>query len=156
LLAEQIVIAISNARLRSLMKSLAVTDERSGLLHRESYLTCLLSEVERMRTQKAPLTAAILQFSISSRTGVNSEQTAEDFMRQFEGTFASHLRQSDIPIKYTPRSVAVIMPGTAEKEALFMVEKMRKLSASLADFEGGIPPMAAGVAEAVRDAEMDS
>ena len=41
-LSGQIILAASNARLRSLMKTLAVTDEQSGLLHRDSYLTCLL------------------------------------------------------------------------------------------------------------------
>ena len=61
-LAEQIVMAVANVRLRNLMKALAVTDERSGLLHRDSYLTCLTSETERMRTQKTPLTIGLLQF----------------------------------------------------------------------------------------------
>ena len=62
-LGEQIVLAIANVRLRNLMKALAVTDETSGLLHRDSYITCLLSEAERMRTQKTPLSVVLLHFS---------------------------------------------------------------------------------------------
>ena len=43
-IADQMVLAVSNARLRNLMKTLAVTDEKSGLLKRSSYLDVLLSE----------------------------------------------------------------------------------------------------------------
>ena len=156
-LSEQIMFAVSNARLRGLMKTLAVADERSGLLHRDSYLICLLSEVERVRAQKTPLAAAILQFSEAApQLRGSQEETPEKFVRQFENTFASHLRQNDIPIRYGPQSLAVIMPGSTGKEAVFMVERMRRLVAS------GSPPaiesplrMAAGVAELVLDAEMD-
>ena len=157
-LAEQIVLAVSNARLRSLMKTLAVTDEHSGLLHRDSYLTCLLSEVERMRAQKTPLAAAILQFSgAKQQPHERQDEALEEFMRQFGSAFASHLRQNDIPLKYGPHSLVVIMPATTAKDAALMVEKMRRLAASFAPSGAGSPPpMAAGVAEAVREDEMDN
>jgi len=78
-------------------------------------------------------------------------------MRQFGSTFASHLRQNDIPLKYGPHSLVVIMPATTAKEAVFMVEKMRRLSASFGSSRAeSPPPMAAGVAEAVREGEMDT
>jgi GGDEF domain-containing protein/tetratricopeptide (TPR) repeat protein len=151
-LAGQIILAASNARLRSLMKTLAVTDEHSGLLHRDSYLTCLLSEVERMRTQKTPLVAAILDFSPLSGDSSGLEQ----FVRQFSTTFASHLRQSDIALKYGPHSLAVILPATTGDQAVFFVDKMRRLSTFASPPGGeGVPSMAAGVAEAVQDAGMD-
>src|SRR3954469_15715976 len=51
-IAEQIVLAVNNARLRSLVKSLAPTDEKSGLLRRSSYVDVLLSEVQRSLQQK--------------------------------------------------------------------------------------------------------
>ena len=77
-------------------------------------------------------------------------------MQQFGSAFSSHLRQTDIPLKYDLRSLAVIMPATSGKEAVLMVDKMRKLSVSCsASAAEGPPPMAAGVAEAVREAGMD-
>ena len=159
-LAGQIVLAASNARLRSLMKTLAVTDEQSGLLHRDSYLTCLLSEVERMREQKMPLAAAILDFSrpagSPAENGDPGSAGLDDFVRKFSATFASHLRQSDIALKYGPHSLAVIMPATTGDQAVVLVEKIRKLSAISTPPDGeGVPSMAAGVAEAVKDAGMD-
>ena len=157
-LSEQIMFAVSNVRLRSLMKTLAVTDERSGLLHRDSYLTCLLSEVDRVRAQKTPLAAAILQFSETApHPSGRQGETLENFVRQFENTFSSHLRQQDIPLKYAPNALAVIMPGSTGKEAVFMVERMRRLvaSGSHAGIEGTLR-MAAGVAELAPGFEMDS
>src|SRR5215472_1616926 len=65
-IAEQTVIAVSNARLRTLMKTLAVTDERSGLLKRSSYLDVLLSEVRRSLQQQTPLTVMLLHFGKAS------------------------------------------------------------------------------------------
>ena len=41
-IAEQMILAANNARLRSLVKTLAITDERSGLLKRSSYVDVLL------------------------------------------------------------------------------------------------------------------
>ena len=46
-LAEQMVIALNNAGLRRLVKNLSVTDEKSGLLKRASYIDLLLAESKR-------------------------------------------------------------------------------------------------------------
>ena len=42
--ADQMVIALNNAGLRRLVKNLSVTDEKSGLLKRASYIDLLLAE----------------------------------------------------------------------------------------------------------------
>src|ERR1051326_1153365 len=65
-IAEQMVLAVSNVRLRTLMKTLAVTDEKSGLLKRSSYLDVLLSEVRRSLQQKTPMTLMLLHFGKAS------------------------------------------------------------------------------------------
>jgi diguanylate cyclase (GGDEF)-like protein len=154
--ADQISLAASNARLRALMRTLAVTDETSGLLHRDSYLTCLISEAERMREQQTPLAAAVLRFS-KPDGGRKGDEILDNFLQQFRTAFASHLRQNDIPIKYDGRSLAVILPATTGKQAVLMVEKMRKLASSFSLPGAAAPPvMAAGVAEAVLEGDMDS
>jgi GAF domain-containing protein len=48
-LADQMVIALNNAGLRRLVKNLSVTDEKSGLLKRASYIDLLLAESKRAR-----------------------------------------------------------------------------------------------------------
>ncbi|MCZ6490887.1 MAG: diguanylate cyclase [Acidobacteria bacterium] len=157
-IAGQIVLALSNARLRSLMKTLAVTDERSGLLHRDSYLTCLLSEAERMSAQKTALTAALLQFSAGGQLSRQQrEQLMDQFMKKYAGTLASHLRQSDIAIQYSKDTLALIMPGTNGKNAVSAVEKLRKtLSTMHLPNANGPQQMRAGIGQAVEAVEMDS
>jgi GGDEF domain-containing protein len=167
-LAEQIVLAVSNVRLRNLMKALAVTDEHSGLLHRESYITCLMSEVERMRTQKTPLTVALLYFSrgegpAGSRPENKKDETKdkglEEFMQRFSSSVMGNLRQNDMAIKYDASSLALILPGATGKDAVSVMEKMRRLAVSSAGSSPGVgetPHMAAGIAEAIRETTMDA
>jgi GGDEF domain-containing protein len=154
-IADQMTLAGSNARLRALMRTLAVTDAASGLLHRDSYLSCLISEADRMREQQTPLSAAVMRFS--GRNGARKvDEALDSFLQQFRSTFASHLRQNDIPIKYDGQSIAVILPATTDKQAVFMVEKMRKLASTLSLPGAAAPPvMSAGIAEAVREGDMD-
>ena len=46
-LSDQVLIALNNAGLRRLVKNLSVTDEKSGLLKRASYLDLLQAETRR-------------------------------------------------------------------------------------------------------------
>jgi diguanylate cyclase (GGDEF)-like protein len=165
-LAEQIVLGVANVRLRNLMKALAVTDEQSGLLHRDSYLTCLMSETERMRAQKTPLSAALLHFS---RGGASRPETKldggkdngkgdkglEEFIQKFSSSIMSQLRQNDMAIKYGSETLALILPGATGKDAMSVMEKMRRLAASSAG-TGEAPQLAAGVAEVIRESNMDT
>ncbi len=65
-ISEQIVIALNNAGLRRLVKSLSVTDEQSGLLKRASYIDLLMAETRRAVQQSTPMTVALMQFGKSS------------------------------------------------------------------------------------------
>lgn len=162
-LAEQIVMAVANVRLRNLMKALAVTDERSGLLHRDSYLTCLTSETERMRTQKTPLTIGLLQFVSpaapdSGGNGRKGEDKAlDDFIHRFSGAVMQQLRQNDIALKYTSRVLALVLPGATGKDSTPVMEKMKRLAINTAAGSGTNPPeLVAGFAEAIREGTMDN
>src|SRR5260370_18067043 len=65
-LAEQMVIALNNVGLRRLVKNLSVTDEKSGLLKRASYIDLLLAESKRAIQNAAPLSLVLLQIDIRS------------------------------------------------------------------------------------------
>src|SRR6266700_1558033 len=60
-IGDQIMMSVSHTRLRSLVRRMGVSDERTGLLSRSSYQSCLLAEADRARTQGTPLSLAILQ-----------------------------------------------------------------------------------------------
>ena len=65
-LAEQMVIALNNAGLRRLVKNLSVTDEKSGLLKRASYIDLLLAESKRAMQNASPLSVLLMQFGKSA------------------------------------------------------------------------------------------
>src|SRR6185437_727609 len=126
-LAEQVVQAVANARLRSLMKTLAVTDEKSGLLKRSSYLDVLLSEVKRSLQQQTPLTLLLLHFGKASVLVKEVGQSqVENMMQQIGQSLASHIRQNDVAVRYDLTTIALLLSDTGEKNAFLVVEKMRK------------------------------
>jgi GGDEF domain-containing protein len=156
-IAEQMVLAVSNARLRTLMKSLAVTDEKSGLLKRSSYLDVLLSEVRRSLQQKTPLTVMLLHFGRASTLIKEiGEPAVETMMQQIGQTVGSHVRQNDVCIRYDVTSIALLLSDTGEKNAFLAVEKMKKVLA-LNKIPGTdrTPPINVGIAEVVLQSEFD-
>jgi len=157
-IAEQMVLAVSNVRLRTLMKTLAVTDEKSGLLKRPSYLDVLLSEVRRSLQQKTPLTLMLLHFGkASAMVKEIGEAPVESMMQQIGQTLASHIRQNDVAIRYDLTTIALVLSDTAEKNAFLVVDKMRKVLApiKIPDTER-TPPISAGIAEAVLQERFDA
>src|SRR5260370_407054 len=61
-LSDQVLIALNNAGLRRLVKNLSVTDEKSGLLKRASYLDLLQAETRRGLQQGTAVTVLLMQF----------------------------------------------------------------------------------------------
>jgi tetratricopeptide (TPR) repeat protein len=150
-IAEQVVQAVNNAKLRSLVKNLAVTEEHSGLLKRASYLDVLLAEVRRGQVQKSPITLMLLSFgSGAAMVKEAGEPAVESMMRDIGQLVTSNLRQNDSAIRYDTASLALMLADTGEKNALLVLDKLRKLLGSirLGTHKNELP-MAAGIAEVV-------
>jgi len=156
-IAEQMVLAVSNARLRTLMKTLAVTDEKSGLLKRSSYLDVLLSEVRRSLQQQTPLTVMLLHFGkASALTKEIGEAALGAMMQQIGQTVCAHVRQNDVAIRYDTTSIALLLSDTDSKKSFLVVEKMRKvISPNKIPGTDRTPPMTVGIAEAVLHPHFD-
>src|SRR5215813_11882655 len=156
-IAEQMVLAVSNARLRSLMKTLAVTDEKSGLLKRSSYLDVLLSEVRRSLQQQTPLTVMLLHFGkASALTKEIGEAPLGAMMQQIGQTICAHVRQNDVAIRYDTTSIALLLSDTDSKKSFLVVEKMRKvLNPNKIPGTDRTPPITVGIAEAVLQPHFD-
>jgi diguanylate cyclase (GGDEF)-like protein len=150
-IAEQMVLAVSNARLRSLMKTLAVTEEKSGLLKRSSYLDVLQSEVRRSMQQQTPLTLMLFHFGKASALVKEfGEPAVENMMQQIGQTICSHIRQNDVAVRYDLTSIALLLSDTSDKNAFLVVEKMKKaLTPNKIPGTDRNPPITVGIAEAV-------
>ncbi|HET9839841.1 MAG TPA: diguanylate cyclase [Candidatus Angelobacter sp.] len=157
-IAEQMVLAVSNVRLRTLMKTLAVTDEKSGLLKRSSYLDVLLSEVRRSLQQKAPMTLMLLHFGKASALAKEiGEAQVENMMQQIGQAIASHIRQNDVAVRYDLTTIALVLADTTEKNAFLVVDKMRKVLAPIkVPGTDRVPPISVGIAEAVLQERFDA
>lgn len=157
-IAEQMVLAVSNVRLRTLMKTLAVTDEKSGLLKRSSYLDVLLSEVRRSLQQKAPMTLMLLHFGkASAMVKEIGESQVENMMQQVGQALASHIRQNDVAVRYDLTTIALVLSDTTEKNAFLVVDKMRKvLAPTKIPGTEKTPPISVGIAEAVLQERFDA
>ena len=156
-ITEQMVLAVSNARLRSLMKSLAVTEEKSGLLKRSSYLDVLQSEVRRSMQQQTPLTVMLFHFGKASALVKEvGEPAVESMMQQIGQTLCSHVRQNDVAVRYDLTSIALLLSDTSDKNAFLVVEKMKKaLSPNKVPGTNRNPSITVGIAEAVLHPRFD-
>jgi diguanylate cyclase (GGDEF)-like protein len=131
-LCDQAVIALNNAGLRRLVKNLSVTDEKSGLLKRASYLDLLQAETRRAMQQGSALTILLAQFGKgSAMVKEYGEAAVQRMMEQVGHLFASNIRTNDLAFRYGTTTIAIILGETAEKEALLAVEKLRKLLAEV-------------------------
>ncbi len=157
-LGEQVVIALNNAGLRRLVRNLSVTDEKSGLLKRASYLDLALAEAQRGVQQAAPLTILLMHFGRGSVLIKEfGEPAVEATMEQIGQLFTANIRSNDLAFRYDTTTVAIILGDTAEKEAMLAVEKLRKLVSEVR-FPGKDQPIpfTAGMAEAVMKNEFDA
>ncbi|HUJ96183.1 MAG TPA: tetratricopeptide repeat protein [Terriglobales bacterium] len=155
-ISDQIVIALNNAGLRRLVKSLSVTDEQSGLLKRASYLDLLMAEARRGIQQSTPLTIALMQFGKApALIKEHGEKNVETLMQQIGQKIAANIRQNDLAFRYEMTTIALVLGETAEKEALMAVEKLRKLIAEIKPPEAEALRFNAGVAEAIVRQQFD-
>ncbi len=155
-LADQMVIALNNAGLRRLVKNLSVTEEKSGLLKRGSYLDLLLAESKRAVQNSAPLSVLLLQFGRSAALIKEyGEAAVEGAMERIGQQFAANIRTNDLAFRYDTTTIAIILGETAEKEAMMAIEKLRKIIAGVrlpakdGAEKGFAMEFSAGLAEAV-------
>jgi diguanylate cyclase (GGDEF)-like protein len=159
-LTEQMVIALNNAGLRRLVKNLSVTDEKSGLLKRASYIDLLLAESKRAIQNASSLSVVLLQFGKSSALIKEYGEAEVQAMIERAGQlFAANIRSNDLAFRYDTSTIAILLGETAEKEAIMAIEKLRKIVSDLKlPAKDGVAQPAqfsAGVAEAVIRNEYD-
>ena len=156
-ICDQIVIALNNAGLRRLVKNLSVTDERSGLLKRASYLDLLMAETRRNAQQSTPLTVLLMQFGEKAAMVKEfGEAAVEAMMQQIGQLFAANIRQNDLAFRYETTTIAIVLGETPEKEGVMAAEKLQRLLAQvrLPEKQESVH-FGAGLAEAVVRGEYD-
>ena len=157
-IGDQMLLCVQHMRLRSLVRNLAVADEKTGLLARGSYIDCLLHESQRARTQALPLALALLQVDgAADLLRQHGEAPFDRYMEQLGKSVQSIVRQSDLAVKYTSWALAFILPETTLAGARMFAEKLKKATNGLRPPWGdGTMTTSVAVAEAVVKHEYDS
>jgi len=157
-IGDQMLMSVSHTRLRSLVRRMGVSDERSGLLSRSSYLSCLLTEADRARTQGTPLALTILQIDRGAELlRQQGESPMEKFLEQLSRSLQPIVRQNDVAVKYTAWALAFILPDTTLAGAQNLADKLRRAASGLRPpWDATSITLSAGIVEAVARQDFDS
>jgi GAF domain-containing protein/Flp pilus assembly protein TadD len=115
-LVDQVALAVHGARLRSLVTTLGVSEEKTGLLKRSSYLDAVVAELDRHRNGgELRSTLALLQV-----TSLTSDTQTEHAVGELVRTLRSIAQDQAILFRYDRDTVALLLPllEVSETEAL--------------------------------------
>ena len=130
--ATQVVVAVNNTKLRQLVRTIAGTDQTTGLLPRSSYLDCMLSEASRAKEQSKPLSVCLLEPENPAKlVKMLGDAGVQQYLQQVAKILQANLRQNDVSLRYSPCAIAVIFPDTALPQGGLAVEKLRRLIAQV-------------------------
>ena len=157
-IGDQMLMSVSHTRLRSLVRRMGVSDERTGLLSRSSYQSCLLTEADRSRTQGTPLSLAILQIDRGAEIlRQQGESPVERFLEQLARSLQPIVRQNDVAVKYTSWSLAFILPDTSLAGAQNLADKLRRAASGLKPpWDSTQVTLSAGIVEAVAKSDFEN
>jgi len=157
-IGDQMLMSVSHTRLRSLVRRMGVSDERSGLLSRSSYVSCLLTEADRAKSQGTPLSLAVLQIDRGGEIlRQQGEPPLERFLEQLARALQPIVRQNDVAVKHTAWSLAFILPDTTLQGAQNLADKLRRAASGLRPpWDSTQITLSAGIVEAVPRSDYDS
>jgi len=131
-IATQVVIAVNNTKLRRLVRSIAGSDEATGLLPRSSYLDCLLAEAARAKDHSKPLSVCLLEPENSGAlVRALGEAGLQRYLQQIAKVLQANLRQNDIAVRYSPCAIALILADTPLPQGGLALEKLRRAISQL-------------------------
>lgn len=131
-IGDQLVLSVNHTRLRSLVRSLAVADEKTGLLSRGAYIDCLLMESNRARVQNTPISLIVIHMDKGGELlRQHGDAAVDHHIEQIAKSLSQAVRQTDVAVKYTAWSLAFILPDTSIANARVLGEKLRSLAAAV-------------------------
>jgi diguanylate cyclase (GGDEF)-like protein len=131
-IGDQLVLSVNHTRLRSLVRSLAVADEKTGLLSRGAYIDCLMVESNRARAQGNSLSLVVVHVDHGGEIlRQHGDAAVERHIEQLARALSSAVRQTDVAVKYTAWSLVFILPGTSLENARALGEKLRQVAATV-------------------------
>ncbi len=115
------------------LEAFATIDEVTGLWNRRVFAARLSEEVARATRYGSPLSLLMLDLDDFKVINDDLGHLAGDTVLEAVGNMLrSHLRESDVPIRYGGDEFAIILPGITKTEAFVVAEKLREELAATA------------------------
>jgi GAF domain-containing protein len=148
-MTDQVALAVHGARLRSLVSTLGVAEEKTGLLKRSSYLDAVVSELGRQRGVDEPSsTLALLQVS-----SLTSESQDEYAVAELVRTLRSIAQDEAMAFRYDRETVALLLPHMQVEQTEGLLAQLREAMEPIAvTITAGIAPSAPAAGFEAEDA----
>jgi len=137
-LAEQLALALGNARLRESLRRQSVLDPLTGLFNRRYFEETLRRELARSRRMASPLSLVVLDVDHFKRVNDGyGHATGDAVLRTIAQLVRQSIRDCDVACRYGGEELVILMPDCAQQDAARRAEVLR------ADIAGA-PPMPDG------------
>ncbi len=124
--ASELAVAVENSQLYKLTRTLAITDELSGL-HNYRYLKQRLDdEMERSKRYEKHL--SLLMLDVDDFKDVNDSHghiAGDSVIRELAELLLTHVREVDVVARYGGEEFSVLLPETDAAGAFVVAEKIR-------------------------------
>ncbi len=121
-LADQVAIAVHAARLRSLVSTLGVAEEKTGLLKRSSYLDAVVAELARQRAG-GELCSTLALLQVASLTSASQTENA---VSELVRTLRSVAQDQAMSFRYDRDTVALLLSRMDAIETEALVAQLRE------------------------------
>jgi diguanylate cyclase (GGDEF)-like protein len=127
LFANQVGIAIENAKLLKYTEELTRVDELTQVYNQREFQRRLPEDIELTRRYAHFLSLAMLDIDdFKHYNDTNGHPAGDMVLKQLSQILISNLRRTDVPFRYGGEEFAVILPATSREGALIILEKVRK------------------------------
>ncbi|MFB0525997.1 MAG: diguanylate cyclase [bacterium] len=127
LFANQVGIAIENAKLHKETKELTRVDELTQVYNQREFQRRLPEDIELTRRYAHFLSLAMLDIDdFKHYNDANGHLAGDTVLKQLSQILTGNLRRTDAPFRYGGEEFAVILPATSREGALIILEKVRK------------------------------
>jgi diguanylate cyclase (GGDEF)-like protein len=125
--ANQLGIAVENARLYHRTKELSYRDSLTGLFNRRYFEETLAQEIRRAERYKMPLTLIMVDIDHFKRyNDTHGHPKGDEVLKDVSTILLKNTRQVDVVARYGGEELVLILPLTPKEPALLVAEKLRR------------------------------
>lgn len=139
--ADQVTIAVQNARLHEQTVALSITDPLTGIPNRRHLFQQLEAEVNRARRYGTPISLVMIDIDHFKHLNDAAGHRAGDIaLKQVTTALKQVVRKVDTLARYGGEEFVVLLPQVDREEALEVAEKLRRVVEETAFEHGAVQP----------------